>query len=102
MDIRDVSTPVNDASRREKLVRVRSGSPDSGKVEGTPKEDFFEKSGKLGAVRALIDGLVQVPEIRTDVVERARSLLESGALDSRESAERAAEAFLEGGSVAAV
>lgn len=97
MGIKDVgANEKSSAPLRSNLpLRSRKGSaPQEGKVSS--QEDFFEKSGRLGAVRALIDSLVQVPEIRTDVVDSARERLASGELDSPESAAKAARAFLEG------
>ena len=95
MDIRDVGAPLDGASRSDRTQPSRSGSPASRKAASAQTEDFFENSGRLGQVRALIDALVQVPEIRTDAVERAKSLLASGGLDTPEAAAQAADSFVE-------
>ena len=58
-------------------------------------QDFFENSGQLSRVRALIDQLVQVEDVRSEEVARGRALLDSGALDTPSSFARAAEAMLE-------
>ena len=94
MDIKDVGANLDRTSRVERSpgsrARARTDAPPQ------PASDFFENSGRIGEVRALIEKLVQVPEIRTDVVDRARGLLESGAIDDPRHAEQAAAAFLEG------
>lgn len=97
MGIKDVGADSKTSAplRSSVSTRSRKGSaPQEARVEGP--EDFFEKSGRLGAVRALIDTLVQVPEVRADAVDQARERLASGELDSPESAAKAARAFLEG------
>ena len=97
MGIKDVGANSKSSAPLSSNLPLRArkeSAPQENRISG--QEDFFEKSGKLGAARALIDTLVQVPEIRTDAVEQARAKLESGELDSPESAEKAARAFLEG------
>ena len=97
MGIKDVGADTKGGSPIRNDLRLRTRKEDSSK-EGTigATEDFFEKSGRLGIVRALIDNLGQVPEVRSDVVEQARAKLASGELDTPESAASAARAFLEG------
>ena len=70
------------------------GSSDQSGVSNP--QDFFENSGQLGRVRALIDQLVQLADVRPDAVARGRSLLESGALDDPASVSAAADAILAG------
>ena len=94
MDIKDVSAEISRASQNERSDSSRRGSDAAKSQKVTDERDFFENSGRLGQVRALIDSLVQAPEIRDDAVARARELLASGELDSRESADRAARGFL--------
>jgi len=95
MDIKDVGASLDSASRSDRTQPSRSGSPASSKAEKAHSEVFFENSGRLGQVRALIDALVQVPEVRNDAVESAKSLLAQGALDTPEAAAKAAEGYVE-------
>ncbi|MCB9833548.1 MAG: hypothetical protein H6807_13850 [Planctomycetes bacterium] len=94
MDIRDVGVDLNRTSRGERKAETRAGSATNKTAQAVSKHDFFENSGRLGEVRALIDALVQVPEFRADAVENAKALLASGELDSPERAAQAAEGLL--------
>ncbi len=95
MEIRQVGSHLEGLPSSTRSTSLRSGSPASSKADGASAQDFFENSGRLGEVRALIDALIQVPEIRTDQVEKARELLAQGQLDTPEAATQAAHGFVE-------
>ena len=95
MDIRNVGVRLDGTPKAGRSSVTRSGSPATSKSEKTAEHDFFEDSGQLGQVRALIDALVQTPDYRPEVVERARALLSQGQLDSPEAAARAAAGLTE-------
>ena len=91
MEIKRVGRGVEQTQNVSKTRKAESAPSQS---EALTSPDFFENSGRLGEVRALIDKLVQVPDQRTDVVDQAKALLEQGAIDGRAAAAKAAEALL--------
>ncbi len=95
MDIRDVSADLNRASRNERKTEAHSGTAAGKKGEILSEQDYFENSGRLGEVLALIDSLVRVPEVRPESVERAKALLASGELDGPELAAKAAQGIID-------
>ena len=92
MDIKvnDVSAGKVSTSPKPVTTSVGRSATAAPKPPQVTEEDYFENSGRLGQVRALIDKLVQAPDMDENRVQRAKALLESGALDSREAADRAA------------
>ena len=98
MDINDVSSEINRASQNRRSDDSRSGRASATSEASGATQDSFESSGRLGEVKAFIDSLLQIPEIRSDVVEEARAKLLSGAFDTPEAAAEAAEGFLTEGS----
>lgn len=95
MDIRDVSAGKVNASSRAVTTSTARGQAPTGKAGAANPEDGFENSGKLGQIRALIDRLVQAPEVDSDRIARAKALIASGYVDSREAAQRAAGGLVE-------
>lgn len=98
MDIKDVSAEINRASQKDRSDPSRRGSASVKAQKSSGDRDHFENSEQLGQVRSLIDTLIQTPGIDQEAVQRGKALLESGELDNKESAAKAAEGFLaEGG-----
>ncbi len=95
MEIRNIGSRLEGLSSPSRSPSPHSGSPASSKAHGAAAQDSFENSGRLGEVRTLIDALIQVPEIRTDQVQKARELLAQGQLDTPEAATQAAHGFVE-------
>jgi hypothetical protein len=95
MDIRDVkASSVSQKAQTAATSAARADASSSKREAGGP-EVFFENSGRIGEVRALIDQLVQAPQVDVERIQRARELIASRAIDSREAASRAAGAMLE-------
>ena len=91
MEIKRVGHRVEQTHSVSKTRAAESALPQN---ETLTNPDFFENSGRLGEVRALIDKLFQVPDRREDTVEQAKELLAQGAFDDRAAAAKAAEAIL--------
>ncbi|MEE9394236.1 MAG: hypothetical protein V3W41_17190 [Planctomycetota bacterium] len=97
MDIHGIGPKAgSSAANSHKTTKTQGGTKGEAHAELSSATDFFENSGKLGRVRALINDLVQVPDFDLEAVARGKELLESGALDSAEAFEGAAEGFLSG------
>ena len=98
MDIKDVSAEISRAAQQERSDPSRRGSASAKANKSAGKQDLFENSSQLGRVRAHIETIIKSPEVDTKAIQRGKELLESGQLDSHESATKAAEGFLaEGG-----
>lgn len=56
--------------------------------------DSFASSGDAAKVRELVDQLSSTPEVRAELVEKFKALMDLGELDTPEAAARAASAML--------
>ncbi len=93
MDIRDVSTEVRRSANKALVSKTNTQAHSKSSKAQSKAGDLYLESGGHGRVRSLVDRLAESPEIRPEVVERARALLEAGELDSPERFEQAARGF---------
>lgn len=94
MDIRNLGGRAASSARNEATSQVKGESKASQGAKTEKASDRSSVSSSGNRLRDLSDVARNEPEVRSDAVARGRALIESGDIDSPETLDRAAQAFL--------